>query len=137
MFIFRQNPYLKPLPSIGLPLIIFCLEYHWQKESLSSFLDVSDLSHFESFLLRKLRENCIIITYAVFPSVHSDVLEYLKSSAIHQKFQEKGVSVKLPEKLDRNKGYLLRTHNIFIHLYCVYFRCSIIYLSTQQVVILM
>ena len=50
-------------------------------------------------LFGELRENCIIITYAVFPSVLSDVLEYLKSSAVQQKFQEMGVSVELPEDL--------------------------------------
>ena len=101
---FHQNPDLKPSAPIGLPIIIFRLEDHWQKESLSSFVDESGLPHFESFLLRELRENCIIITYAVFPSVFSDVRKYLKTSAIQQKFQEMGVSVELPEYPGRNKG---------------------------------
>ena len=101
---FRQNPDLKPRAPIGLPEIIFHLEDCWQNKSLSNFIDESDLPHFESFLLRELRENCIIITYVVFPSVLSDVLEYLESSAVQQKFQEMGVSIELPEDLSRNKG---------------------------------
>ena len=100
---FCQNPNLKPTAPIGLPIIIFRLEDHWQEKTLSNFADESDLPHFESFLLRELREKCIIITYAVFPSVLSDVLECLTSSAVQQKFQEMGVSVKLPD-LSRNKG---------------------------------
>ena len=102
--VFCQNPDLKPTAPIGLPIIIFCLEDHWQDKSLSNFADESNLPHFESFLLHELREKCIIMSYAVFPSVLSDVLEYLKSSAVQQMFQEMGVSVELPEDLDRNKG---------------------------------
>ena len=104
---FCQNPDLKPTAPIGLPIIIFRLEDHWQEKTLSNFADESDLPHFESFLLSELREKCIIITYVVFPSVLSDVLEYFKSSAIQQKFQEMGVSVELPEGLEglgKNKG---------------------------------
>ena len=102
--IFHQNSDLKPTAPIGLPIIIFRLEDHWKEKSLSNFVDESDLPMFESFLLHELRENCIIITYVVFPSVLSDVLEYFKSAAVQQMFQEMGVSVELPEDLDRNKG---------------------------------
>ena len=101
---FRQNPGIRPTAPIGLPIIIFHLEDLWQNKSLSNFIDESGLPHFESFLLHELRENCIIMTYAVFPLVLSNVLEYLKSSAIQQKFQEMGVSVELPEDLSKNKG---------------------------------
>ena len=102
--IFSQNPDLKPATPIGLPTIIFRLDNHWQEKSLSNFIDESGLSNFELRLLHELRKNCIIITYAVFPSVLSDVLEYLKSSIVQQKFHEMGVSVKLPEGAHRNKG---------------------------------
>ena len=102
--VFHQNPDLKPTAPIGLPIIIFRLEDHWKEKSLSNFVDESDLPKFESFLLRELRENCIIITYVVFPSVLSDVVEYLKSSTVQQKFQEMGVSVELPEYPDKHKG---------------------------------
>ena len=100
---FRQNPGIKPTAPIGLPEIIFHLEDHWQNKSPSNFIDESGLPHFESFLLHELRENCIIMTYAVFPSVLSDVLEYLKSSAVQQKFRKMGVNVELPEDLGKNK----------------------------------
>ena len=102
--VFHQNPDLKSAAPIGLPRIIFRLEKHWQNKYLPDFIDESNLPHFESFLLHDLRKNCIIITYAVFPSVLSDVLEYLKSSAIQQKFHEIGVSVELPQDPVRKKG---------------------------------
>ena len=101
---FCQNPDLKPTAPIGLPIIIFRLEDHWQDKSFSNFRNKFDLRKFESFLLRELKENCIIITYAVFPSVLSEVFEYFKSSAVQQKLQEMGVSVELPEDVSRNKG---------------------------------
>ena len=104
MSIFYQNPDLKPTAPIGLPIIIFHLEDHWKEKSFSKFRDKFNLRKFKSFLLRELRENCIIITYAVFPSVLSDVLEYLKSSVVQQKFQEMGVSVELPEYPGKHKG---------------------------------
>ena len=109
MSIFNQNPDLKPAAPIGLPTVVFRLEDHWQEKSLSDFINESDLLNFESFLLRELRDNCIIITYAVFPSVLSDVLEYFKSSAVQQNFQELGVSVELPEDLGKNEAKLLKT----------------------------
>ena len=101
--IFHQNSKQKPAVPIGLPRVIFKLEEHWKKKTLSNFIDESDLPHFESFLLSELRDNCIIMTYAVFPSVLSDVIEYLKSSTVQQKFQELGVSVELPVDLGKNK----------------------------------
>ena len=42
-----------------------------------------------------------MVTYVVFPSVLSDVLEYLKSAAVQQKFQEMGIIVELPEYIDK------------------------------------
>ena len=111
---FCQNPNLKPSAPIGLPIIIFRLEDHWQEKTLSNFADESDLPYFESFLLSELREKCIIITYAVFPSVLPDVVEYLKSSTVQQKFQGMGVSVELPEDLGINKEF--KTYNCIMYI---------------------
>ena len=94
---FLQNPDLKPIAPIGLPKIIFHLEDHWQGKTFFDFINEFGLRNFESVLLSDLKMKCIIITYAVFPSVLSDVLQYFKSSAVQKKFQEMGVSVELPD----------------------------------------
>ena len=105
MSVFDQNPHLRPTAPIGLPTIVFHLSL-WQDKNLFDFVScfLWGFSCYESLLLKELKQKCIIITYAVFPSVLSDVLEYLKSSAVQQKFQEMGVSVELPEDLGKNKG---------------------------------
>ena len=104
--VFDQNPKLRPTTPIGLPNVVFCLNNIWQDRTPFHFIRacLQGLSCYELLLLNKLKKNCIIITYAVFPSVLSDVLKYFKSSAVQQKFQEMGVSVELPEDLSRNNG---------------------------------
>ena len=101
MSVFDQNPQLRPTAPIGLPTVVFRLNNLWQDKTIFDFVRdyLWGFSRYESILLDELKKNCIIITYAVFPSVFSDVLEYLKSSAVQQKFQEMGVSVELPEDL--------------------------------------
>ena len=101
--VFHQHPDLKPTAPIGLPKILFHLNEYWQDKSILNWVTMffGGLSWFEWCLLCELK--CIVITYAVLPSVLSDVLEYLKSSTVQQKFQEMGVSVELPEDLGKNK----------------------------------
>ena len=76
-----------------------------------------------------LYEVIIVLMYRLLYVVLSDVLEYLKSSAIHQKFQEMGISVELPEDPGRNNGYLLRTHNILFT--CIMFILGVQYYSPK------
>ena len=100
---FDQNPQLIPKTPIGLPTVVLRLNKLWQDRTPFHFVKacLQGFSRYEFLLLKKLRENCITITYAVFPSVLSDVVEYFKSSAVQQKFQEMGVSVEFPsEDLD-------------------------------------
>ena len=125
MSAFYQNPHLKPTAPIGLPTIVFRLNDLWQDKTLFDFVRsyIQGFTSFELMLLKELKDNCIIIAYAVFPSILSDVLEYLKSSNVQQKFQEMGVRVELPEDPGRNKGYLFKTQ-IYHSLDYVYFSCS-------------
>ena len=106
MSTFDQNPHLRPTAPIGLPTIVFRLDDLWQDKSMFDFIRVyfGGFSRYESILLDELKENCVIITYVVFPSVLTDVLEYFKSSAVQQMLQEMGVSVELPEYTGKNKG---------------------------------
>ena len=105
MSVFDQNHHLRPTAPIGLPTVVFDLNDLWQDRTLFDFIRyyLWGFSSYELLLLKELREKCIIMTYAVFPSVLSD-LEYFKSLAVQQKFQEMGVSVELPEDLGINKG---------------------------------
>ena len=95
MSVFNQNHHLRPTAPIGLPTIVFRLNDLWQDKTMFDFVRAYlwGFSHYESILLDKLKENCIVITYAVFPSVFSDALEYFKSLAIQQMFQEGGISI--------------------------------------------
>ena len=106
MSTFDQNPHLRPTAPIGLPTIVFRLDDLWQDKSTFDFIRVyfGRFSRYELILLDELKENCVIITYVVFPSVLSDILEYFKSSAVQQMLQEMGVSVELPEYTGKNKG---------------------------------
>ena len=106
MSVFDQNSDLKPTAPIGLPTIVFRLNNLWQDKTIFDFIRAYlwGFSRFELLLLKELKENCIVMIYAVFPSVLSDLIEYLKSLAVQQKLQEMGVSVELPEDLSRNKG---------------------------------
>ena len=106
MSVFDQNFDLRPTAPIGLPTIVFRLDDFWQDKTMFDFIRAYlwGFSHYESVLLDKLKENCVVITYSVFPSVLSDVLEYFKSSAVQQMLQEMGVSVELPEDLGKNQG---------------------------------
>ena len=106
MSVFHQHPDLKPTVPIGLPKILFHLNEYWQDKSILNWITTffGGLSWFQRCLLCELRKKCIMVTYAVLPSVLFDILEYLKSPAVQQKFQEMGVSIELPEDLGKNKG---------------------------------
>ena len=105
MSTFDQNPHLRPTAPIGLPTVVFRLNNLWQDRTLVHFVRafLGGFSRYELLLLKELKQKCIIMSYAVFPSVLSDVLEYLKSSTVQQKFQEMGVSVELPEDLGKRE----------------------------------
>ena len=103
MSVFHQRPDLKVTAPIGLPKILFHLNEYWQDKSIFNWITTFfwGLSWFEWCLLDELRKKCIMVTYVVFPSVLSDALEYLKSPAVQQKFQEMGIIVELPEYIDK------------------------------------
>ena len=95
MSVFQQNPALKPAAPIGLPKIVFRLEDLWQDKTLFDWFSsrLWGFSGYELCLLNELKKNCVIITYAVFPSAFPDILEYFNSPAIQQMFQKMGITV--------------------------------------------
>ena len=101
MSVFHQCPNLKPTAPIGLPKVLFHLNDFWQDRTILNWITTffSELSWFEWCLLVELRKKCIVVTYAIFPSVLCDVLEYLTSSAIEEMFEKMGVCIGLPENV--------------------------------------
>ena len=101
MSVFHQCPNLKPTAPIGLPKVLFHLNDFWQDITILNWTTTffSEHSWFEWCLLVELRQKCIVVTYAIFPSVLSDVLEYLTSSTIEEMFEKMGVCIGLPENV--------------------------------------
>ena len=99
MSVFHQDPSLKPAAPIGLPDVVFHLDKLWlQKGFRDSITTIFfGYSWFESCLLHELKKNCVIVTYAVLPSVVHDELESLKSPDVQQRFQDLGVRIELPD----------------------------------------
>ena len=102
MSVFDRCPDHKPAAPIGLPKVLFHLDDVWQDRTILNWMKTffSGLSWFEWCLLSNLRKKCIVITYTIFPSVLSDVLKYLKSSAVEEMFEKNGVCIGLPENVD-------------------------------------
>ena len=78
-------------------LCFILMTYGYKKVSMIFFYYFFGYSWFESCLLRELKRNCVVLTYAVLPSVVHDVLESLKSPDVQQTFQDMGVRIELPE----------------------------------------
>ena len=99
MSVFYRCPHLKPTAPIGLPKVLFHLNDLWQDRTILDWFTTffSKFSWFEWCLLDKLRKKCIVVTYAIFPSVLSDALECLKSSAVEEMFEKNGMCIGLPD----------------------------------------
>ena len=94
MEMFHQYPELKPSTAIGLPHIVFQLERPWLlKRVYSWFTTLARFSWSNSISLHEIREKCILITYAVLPSVLPAVLKDLKDPAVLKKLEDIGVTV--------------------------------------------
>ena len=99
MSVFCQDHSLKPAAPVGLPDVVFRLDKLWLQKGFRNSITTIFLrySWFESCLLRELKKNCVIVTYAILPSVVHDVLKSLKSPDVQQRFQDLGVRIELPE----------------------------------------
>ena len=102
MEMFRQYPELKPSTAIGLPHIVFQLERPWLlKRVYSWFTTLAGFSWSNSISLHEIREKCVLITYAVLPSVLPDVLKDLRDPTVLKELEDTGVTVvQLPDKND-------------------------------------
>ena len=99
MSVFHQDSSLKPAAPIGLPDVVFRLDKFWLQKGFRDSITTIFLGYswFESCLLRELKKNCVIVTYAILPSAVHNVLESLRSPVVQQRFQDLGVRIELPE----------------------------------------
>ncbi|XP_019861167.1 PREDICTED: uncharacterized protein LOC109589546 [Amphimedon queenslandica] len=98
--LFRKQSDLSPTAPLGLPYVSFRLERPWLLTSVYTWVSTfGEFSWSYYALLKELRENCIIITYAILPSVLDEATRDLKDPVILKKLENKGVTViELPEE---------------------------------------
>ena len=100
MEMFCQYPDLKPLTAIGLPCIVLRLRKHWRLKPFHTWNTTFAVKvpSSDSCLLHEIKENCVLITYAVLPSALPAVLKYLRDPTILKELEEIGVTVvQLPD----------------------------------------
>ena len=96
---FRQYPDLKPSSAIGLPHIVFRLTKQWHLKRISSWnAKFAKFPWSDSCSLDDIKNNCVLITYAVLPSVLPAVLKDLRDPAVLKELEDIGVTVvQLPD----------------------------------------
>ena len=100
MEMFHQYPNLKPLTAIGLPLCMFRLNKHWRLKPVHTWNTTfaATFPWSDSCLLDDVKKNCVLITYAVLPSVLPAVLKDLRDPAVLMELEDIGVTVvQLPD----------------------------------------
>ena len=97
---FEKQSDLSPTAPLGLPYISFRLERPWLLTIVYTWVSTfGEFSWSYYALLKQLRKNCIIITYAILPCVLDDVMSDLKDPVILKKLEDKGVTViELPQE---------------------------------------
>ncbi|XP_019852832.1 PREDICTED: uncharacterized protein LOC100633431 [Amphimedon queenslandica] len=97
--LFEKQSDLSPTAPLGLPYVSFRLEKPWFFTSVWSWvLTLGTFSWSYYALLKQLRENCVIITYAILPCFLDDVIRDLKNPLKLKKLKDKGVTViELPQ----------------------------------------
>ena len=103
---FHQYPELKPLTAIGLPHIVLRLKKYWRFKPVHTW-NITFAAMFpwsDSCLLHEIKNNCVLITYAVLPSILPAVLKDLRDPVILKELEDIGVTVvQLPDGGNDNK----------------------------------
>ena len=102
--LFEKQSDLSPTTPLGLPYVSFCLE---KPDSFTSAHDwVSTFDEFswsQDAFLKQLQKKCIIITYAILPSVLDDVTRDLKDPLILKTLKDKGITVITLPQIDEGE----------------------------------
>ena len=103
---FCQYPGLKPLSAVGLPLCVFRLNKCWHFKSVHTWNTTfaATFPWFDTCLLHEIKKNCVLITYAILPSVLPAVLKDLRDPTLLKELEDIGVTVvQLPDGGNDNK----------------------------------
>ncbi|XP_019860208.1 PREDICTED: uncharacterized protein LOC109588491 [Amphimedon queenslandica] len=97
---FEQQSDLSPTAPLGLPYICFRLGSPWLHSRFYTWVSTfGEFSWSYYAILKQLRKNCVIITYAILPFVLDDVIRDLKDPVILKKLEDKGITViELPQE---------------------------------------
>ena len=98
--LFEQQSDLSPTAPLGLPYVTFRLESPWLLTSVYTWISTFGQFSWSYYaLLKQLRKNCVIITYAILPSVVDDVIRDLKDPVTLKRLKDEGITViELPQE---------------------------------------
>ena len=101
MEVFKSYPDLSPTTAVGLPEMILRLDSPWNEESVHTWEEYFNkrFPWADSVAAKEYSTNCILITYAILPSVLADVMRDLTNPAIITELKDNGVTiVQLPQE---------------------------------------
>ena len=101
MEVFKSNPNLSPTTAVGLPEMILGLNNSWTKGSVHTWEEFFNnrFPWVDSVAAKEYSTKCILITYAILPSVLTDVMRDLTNPAIIAELKDNGVTiVQLPQE---------------------------------------
>ena len=98
--LFDEQSDLSPTAPAGLPYVSFRLKKPWFLTCAYTWvLTFGEFSWSYYAFLSQLRENCVIVTYAILPSVLDDVIRDLSDPVMLKKLEDRGVTVlELPQE---------------------------------------
>ena len=102
----HQYPELKPLTAVGLPHIVLRLKKYWRFKPVHTWNTtfVATFPWSNSCLLHEIKNNCVLITYAILPSILPAVLKDLRDPTVLKELEDIGVTVvQLPDGGNDNK----------------------------------
>ena len=101
MEVFKSNPSLSPTTAVGLPEMILRLDSPWTEGSVYTWEEYFNnrFPWTDSVAVKEYSPNCILITYAILPSVLADVMRDLTNPAIIAELNDNRVTiVQLPQE---------------------------------------
>ena len=109
MQVFHNYPDLSPTTAVGLPEIMFRLDNPWPEKSVSTWeehINARFPDWAASLALKEFSSECIIVTYAIFPSALSAILIDLRDPTVLKELEDIGVTVvQLPDEDNNNIVY--------------------------------
>ena len=105
---FKKCPDLQPNYPVGLPKFTIHLESEWDGRSMYEWKEVlkNRWSNWpESLNIERISENCIIITYGVWPRIAENVVRDLTDPVAIAELKKEGVTIDISPQLLAYKSY--------------------------------